>query len=371
MTFSKKFFYFAVVFFSFAIISCSNPGNTPVIPIQTGTNGANPTSPATPAQPESPATPTNPETPATTQPENPTTPTTPETPNTPTGGETTPTNPETPENGEATTTPESPAPQYKWIMTLNEMESQVQSGTYSNVSNTTSNYTWSYYNSDFDCSYTVISEANTSITNNGNTTNQSSNTKNVLTYSQTGNDITWLSNLYTSNGNSWVLSSESNTVYYKNVYLMKSNYNKTYPAGIETTTNYTVEQLYNSNGTERYKITYSDTIPYYSICEFINNKLQKQTYYNSETDKKTSETEYIYSDNNILVENSIEIVLTQSKSFDNNEQLIFQSNTTLENVILNANNTITVRLGSSTNTTTNYSYTTETFTKMQVPFTQQ
>ena len=62
---------------------------------------------------------------------------------------------------------------------------------------------------------------------------------------------------------------------------------------------------------------------------------------------------------------------SQTKSYDNNEQLTSQTNQTLENVTLNANNTITVTLDSSTNTSTNYSYTTEIFTKMQVPFSNQ
>ena len=371
MKFSKKIGYFAVVFLSFTIIGCSNPGNTPVIPIQTGTNGANPTTPAnpespttptTPAQPESPATPTNPETPATTQPENPTTPTTPETPNTPTGGETTTTSP---------ANPESPEPQYKWLLTHWENESQSNSSSYTSTSNSTMNYAYSFYNSDFDYGITTIYELNMNVTSNGNTTNTSSNTKTVSTCSQTGNNITIHSNNYTMNGSSWVLSSESSSVYFKYTQLLSSNNTRTYPAGTETTTNYTVELLDNSNGVERYKVTYPAEYGIYCVYEFANNRIQKQVYYNSATNKKDSETDYTYSDNSILVENNIELALTNSKTYDNNEQIISQLNTTLENVTLNANNTITVILGNSTNTSTNYSYTTEIFTKMQIPFSQQ
>ena len=371
MTFSKKFFYFAVVFFSFAIISCSNPGNTPVIPIQTGTNGANPTSPTTPAQPESPATPTNPETPATTQPENPTTPTTPETPNTPTGGETTTTSPETPENGGATTTPESQEPQYKWIMTRLEMDLRSNSDDYTNNSSYSVDYTYSFYNSDFDCGNTNIAEINSTVIANGSTTTTSSNIKSVTTYSQSGNNITISTSNYTRENSTWVLSSESRNVYYKNVTLLSSSYTKSYPAGTESTTNYTIELLDNSNGIERYKVTYPSPINYYMVAEFINNKVQKTINYYTESNKKMSETDYIYSNNSILQANNIELALTQTKGFDSNEQLTTQTNQTLENVTLNANNTITVRLGSSTNTSTNYSYTTETFTRIQVPLTQQ
>ena len=350
MKFSKKIGYFAVVFFSFAIISCSNPGDTPVIPIQTGTNGANPT------------TPTNPETPATTQPENPTTPTTPETPNTPTGGETTTTSP---------ANPESPEPQYKWLLTHWENESQSNSSSYTSTSNSTMNYAYSFYNSDFDYGITTIYELNMNFTSNGNTTNTSSNTKTVSTCSQTGNNITIHLNNYTMNGSSWVLSSESSSVYYKYTQLLSSNNTRTYPAGTETTTNYTVELLDNSNGVERYKVTYPAEYGIYCVYEFANNRIQKQILYSAATDKKSTETDYIYSNNSILQSNNIEIALTQTKQFDSNEQLTTQTNQTLENVTLNANNTITVRLGSSTNTSTNYSYTTETFTRIQVPLTQK
>lgn len=99
--------------------------------------------------------------------------------------------------------------------------------------------------------------------------------------------------------------------------------------------------------------------------------MYKEIFYSAATDKKFTEIDYIYSNNSILQSNNIEIALRQTKQFDSNEQLTTQTNQTLENATLNANNTITVRLGSSTNTSTNYSYTTETFTRTQVPLTQQ
>jgi len=357
MKFSKKIGYFAVVFLSFTIIGCSNPGNTPVIPIQTGTNGANPTTPAnpespttptTPAQPESPATPTNPETPATTQPENPTTPTTPNSPTTPTN-------------------PEAPEPQYTWIMTRMEIESKTDSSEY----NYSADYTYSYYNSEFDCKNTSISASETKVTLNGTLTNSSTNTKSVSTFSQTGNNIINEEKRYTKDGSTWGLSVELRRVYYKNYSLLSSSYSKTYPAGTETLTNKTIEQLDNSNGIERYKVTDPSITTYYFVYEFVNNKIQKIIQYYTDSNKKISETDYIYSNNSILQSNNIELALTQSKNFDSNEQLTIQINQTLENVTLNANNTITVRLGSSANTSTNYSYTTETFTRIQVPLTQQ
>lgn len=349
MKFSKKIGYIAVVFLSFTIISCSNPGNTPVIPIQTGTNGANPTTPAnpespttptTPAQPESPATPTNPETPATTQPENP-------------------------------TIPESPAPQYKWIITHFEQEVGTNSGNSSSTYNSSTDYSYSFYNTDFDHCCTSISLMNSSLTSNGNTSNQSSSKKFVRTYSKNGNDITCSENVYVMEGSTWVLDSEAIFIYYKYASLCSSSYSKIYPAGTETTTNHTIELLDNSNGIERYKVTDPSITTYYSVYEFVNNKIQKIIQYYTDSNKKISETDYIYSNNSILLSNNIEIALTQTKQFDSNEQLTIQANQTLENVTLNANNTITVRLGSSANTSTNYSYTTRTFTRIQVPFTQQ
>lgn len=343
MKFSKKIGYFAVVFFSFAIISCSNPGDTPVIPIQTGTSTT------------TPANPTNPETPVTTQPENPATPTTPESPNTPTGGETTPTNPEAPE------------PQYTWIMTRMEIESKSDSHEY----NFSDGSTYSYYNSEFDCKQTSISTSETKVTLNGTLTNSSTNTKSVSTFSQTGNNIINEEKEYTKDGSTWGLSGEVRRVFYKNYSLLSSSYRKTYPAGTEYTTNYTIELLDNSNGIERYKVTDPSITTYYSVYEFVNNKIQKIVQYYTDSNKKISETDYIYSNNSILQSNNIEIALIQIKQFDSNEQLTIQINQTLENVTLNANNTITVRLGSSANTSTNYSYTTETFTRIQVPFTQQ
>lgn len=265
----------------------------------------------------------------------------------------------------------NPTPQYKWIMTHYVMESRSNSENYSNEYNYSTDYTYSFYNSDFDYGITSISESNSNVTYNGNTTNTSSNTKSVSTYSQTGNNINYQSNNYTMSGSSWVLSSESSYVYYKYVNLFSSGNTITYPAGTETTTNNTIELLDNSNGIERYKVTYPATYGYYCIFEFTNNRIHKQTNYYSATNKKFSETEYIYSNNSILQANNIELALTQLKSFDSNEQLTTQTNQTLENVTLNANNTITVILGNSTNTSTNYSYTTEIFTKMQVPFSQQ
>lgn len=350
MKLAKKICCLSAIVLSLAIVSCSNPSDTPS---NSGSNGTGTQTTTT--------TTTTPTTTPTT-----TTPTT----TTPTTTTSTTTTPTTSEGGSSTTipsTPETPEPQYKWIMTHLETESQGDSYT----SSSSTNYTYSFYNSDFDCSNTSISVSNTSISVNGNTTSTSSNTKSVSTYSKTGNNITRVANNYTRNGNSWDLTSETSTVYYRYYSLMSSNYNKTYPSGTETTTNYTVELLDESNGIERYKVIYPAEYGIYCIYEFANNKIQKQINYFSATNKKNSETDYTYSDNNILVENNIELALTQTKTYDNNEQIISQLNTTLGNVTLNANNTITVVLGNSTNTATNYSYTTEVFTKMQVPFSQQ
>lgn len=262
-------------------------------------------------------------------------------------------------------------PQYEWLMTHYEMETHSTTDTSSSEVNYSSDYTYSFYSSYYNYGLTTADTINTIITFDDNTTNSTSNTKSEITYAKTGNDITYLANQYTWNGNTWILTADMRIDYFKSTLGPSSTYTKLYPAGTETTTSNTVELLDNSNGIEHYKVTDSSNTMFYAVYEFVNNKIQKIITYYTDSNKKYSETDYIYSNNSILQANNIEMALTQTKNFDNNEQLTTQTNQTLENVTLNANNTITVRLGSSTNTSTNYSYITETFSRIQVPFSQQ
>ena len=69
---------------------------------------------------------------------------------------TTPTNPDNPEGGGGTTNPS--APNYEWIFVGNEITSEQNTATYDMISNSVSNYTYSYYNSSYDYKYTSMSQ---------------------------------------------------------------------------------------------------------------------------------------------------------------------------------------------------------------------
>ena len=326
-------------------------------------------------------------TPTTTTPTT-TTPTT-TTPETTTPTTTTPTtNPETPSGGGSATTPSTPAPQYKWICVGSETNSEQHTATYDIVSNSSSETTYNYYNSEYNYKYMSMTQSSsTTITGKGteqeSTTQSANESKMIYTSSKNEDIINALQQIYAKNNGLWELRNEWKTDYYKNTWLKQKAKAKQYAYTItsngvetqipenETETNYTVELISNLNGIEKYKVTPISTPSDYSIYEFKNNIIQKVVQYYSNGVYSRSESIYTKS-NNVLVQEKVpDFVLLSYKYYDLNENVITEYQQTLENVTFDEGTGILkIKTGKTDNTASNYAYTISTYKKMQVPFTR-
>ncbi len=377
---SRKISVFVTVALSLLFLACETPSSS--------SNNSGGSTQTTPANPEGGGnTPTSPNNPGNT----PTTPTTPEgggnTPTSPDNPGNTPTNPDNPEGGGGTTNPT--APKHEWIFVGNEITSEQHTATYDMISNSVSNYTYSYYNSSYDYKYTSMSQTSGTTTvckgtEQESTTQTNSESKSVYSSSKNGNIINTLQQSYAKNNDSWELRLEYTTENYKNTWLTQSSHMKQHAYTIinngdetqvpetESETNYTVELVSNSNGVEQYKVTPTSTPSDYSIYYFKNNIIHKVVKYYSNGVYSRSESIYTRPNNVQITDNLPDFVLLSYKYYDLQDNVVAEYEQTIEDVTLDETlGTLKIKTGQSTNTTTTYTYTTSTYKKMQVPFSNE
>lgn len=359
---SRKINVFVTVALSLLFLACETPsssGND-----SGSTNNGNGSTPTTPANPEGGGnTPTSPDNPGNT-----------------------PTNPDNPEGG-GTTNPT--APKHEWIFVGNEITSEQHTATYDIISNSVSNYTYSYYNSSYDYKYTSMSQTSGTTTvgkgtEQESTTQTNSESKSVYSSSKNGNIINTLQQSYAKNNDSWELRLEYTQENYKNTWLTQSSHmkqhaytiinngNETQVPETESETNYTVELVSNSNGVEQYKVTPISTPTDYSIYDFKNNIIHKVVNYYSNGVYSRIERIYTRPNNVQITDNLPDFVLLSYKYYDLQDNVVAESEQTIEDVTLDETlGILKIKTGQSTNTTTNYTYTTSTYKKMQVPFSNE
>ncbi len=273
----------------------------------------------------------------------------------------------------------NPTLQYEWISIRGESTSKIDNSQTYRDYNSTSDYSYSYYTDSLDYKRICISAYSDEIITSRGTewedstiTNQTSKSINTCVKDGTGYIST--TDGYIQSGDTWELNSRQTSTRCEttNGYTLTT---KTYSKNgnnweLASTTVYSYELLSKENDVEKYKMTVSSTSSFYYIYEYKNDILIKQTIYAN--DKKSSEIIYQQPNNQVIKDRIPDYTLTTTKNYDTNGNCVSESYQTLEDVILNeAQNTLIIKTGNTTNTNSNYSYSIITYKKMQIPFSQQ
>jgi len=346
---SRKISVFVTLAVSLLFLACETPsssGND-----SGSTNNGNGSTPTTPATPEGGGnTPTSPDNPGNT-----------------------PTNPDNPE-GAGTTNP--PAPIYEWIYTKYESSREDHTASYDMTSSSVVNYNYLYYTNSNNYKYASTTVSSGSTTVNGVTTPNQSETKIIYTSSKEGDTINGEQSYYTKENSEWSLRQESEMEYYKYAsWLTKSAHSISYPYTIngieiprsESTTENTIVLLEHNGDIEKYKVTEESGI--YTICEFKNGKIQKRTTYRNDNSKST-EAFYSQSNNTIINTYLPDYNVYHFKYYDTDGITLTTEITNELGNVVNNGNTIVINSTQTTtsNNTTSQTSITETYTKMQIPF---
>ncbi len=350
---SRKISVFVTVALSLLFLACETPsssGND-----SDSTNNGNGSTPTTPATPEGGGnTPTSPSNPGNT-----------------------PTNPDNPEGGGGTTNP--PAPIYEWIYTKYESSREDHTASYDMTSSSVVNYNYLYYTNSNNYKYTSTTVSSGSTTVNGVTTPNQSETKIIYTSSKEGDTINGEQLYYVKENTVWSLRQESEVEYYKYAsWLTQSTHGISYPytingveiSGSESTKENTIVLLEHNGDIEKYKVTEESGI--YTICEFKNGKIQKRTTYRNDNSKST-EAFYSQSNNTIINTYLPDYNVYHFKYYDNDGTTLTSEITNELGNVVNNGNTIVIN-STQTQTSNNTTYQTaitETYTKMQVPFSNE
>lgn len=367
---SRKISVFVTLAVSLIFLSCSNPSSSGNGSDSNNGGESAPTSTDNPGN-----TTTNPDNPSGTgdTPDNPDN--TPTNPDTPSGGSDTSDNP----NGDGDTqavTPNPETPKYEWIYTKYESSQQQQTDYYEMSSTSVSDYSYLYYTDKNNYKYTSTTVSLGSTTVNGTTTPNQSETKIIYSSSQEGDSIKGKQFYYVKENTEWSLSQESEMEYYKYAsWLTQSTHSILYPytingveiSGSESTKENTIVLLEHNGDIEKYKVTEESGI--YTICEFKNGKIQKRTTYRNDNSKST-EAFYSQSNNTIINTYLPDYNVYHFKYYDTDGITLTTEITNELGNVVNNGNTIVINstLTTTSNNTTSQISITETYTKMQIPF---
>ena len=274
---------------------------------------------------------------------------------------------------------DNPTTQYVWVCTGTETISKTDTQTMYRNRNSKSDYSYSYYTDGWDYKQTILNSLYCELINNRGTANEiHSNTnetsKGVITCTRNGTGYISTIDSYIQSGNTWILNSRYTTTRSDstNGYtLTQKSYSKNGNELVLSSTIVSSYELINKeNDKETYKVTYDSSPSYYYIDEYKNDIQIKRTQYAN--NKIIQETIYQRTNNQVIKDRLPDFTLSTTKGYDSNGNYTSESYQTLEDVILNeAQNTLTIKIGNSSNTDSGYSYLIQTYTRMQVPFSQQ
>ena len=301
------------------------------------------------------------------------------TPTSPENPDNTPTNPDNPSGGGETPVVNPDIPVYKWLAIQSETTRKTSTSNYISDYYSTSDTTYIIYNDSQQKTMSVGLTNGITTTMLGTEYEQTSttntNSKNIIT-NTIAEDGYYNSSTegYSKNGSEWMQTGLTTSTYAKttNGYqFTQESYTKNGEEFNLTSTIITSYELISKSANkEIIKVSFSHSPTVYLIQEYENTKLSKSiTYVN---DKKTSEITYIQPNNTTILERLPDFTLSISKTYDTNETLVSEYYQTLEDVIIDeAQNILTIKTGQSTNTDSNYTYTTTKYKKMQVPFSNE
>lgn len=276
-------------------------------------------------------------------------------------------------------TPDPDIPVYKWLSIQSESTQKISTDYYTFDNYSTVDNFYIYYNENqqkYSSIVAIDSVTTTGLgTENEETTTTNTISKSLITYSITEDGYcNSTSESFTKNGSEWNQTGLTTSIYEKTTNGYQFNQDTyTINAGEQnlTSTNIiTYELISRESDKEIYKCSYSSSPTVYYIYEY-EKKIQTKliTYID---DIKRSEITYVKPNNSIILERLPDYTLSITKQYDTDEVLVSEQSTILEDVILDeAQNILTIKIGYSTNTDSNYTYTTTKYKRMQIPFSNE